>query len=156
MGNDKITRTQSKSKSSKCCSSPSSASTTDLTWGLIFLIYFFTVPLHKAYLSHTYRQLCSECSVLPLMGSVNSQLRAFCRNPVTLVTGSKLHAGRCHKPGPLMEGLVPVGILGYGLGQITVLRLPDHCAMLRVAPLWWTTQLKISRFFWMHLQQPCP
>lgn len=60
------------------------------------------------------------------------------------------------KPGPLMEGLVPVRILGCGPGQITVLELDGHCAMLREASLWCTTQLKTSRFFWRHLQQPCP
>lgn len=60
------------------------------------------------------------------------------------------------RAGPLMECLVPVRILGFGPGQITVLQLDDHCAMLMEASPWWTMQLNTSRFFWRHLRQLCP
>lgn len=39
------------------------------------------------------------------------------------------------KSGPLVEGLVPAGILRFGLGQITVLQPADPCAMLKEASL---------------------
>lgn len=40
--------------------------------------------------------------------------------------------------------------------QITVSQLADHCAMLMEASLRRSTQLKTSKFFWRHLQQPWP
>lgn len=55
-----------------------------------------------------------------------------------------------------MEGLVPVRILGFGPGQITVSQPADHCAVLMETSLWWSTQLKTFKIFWRHLQQPWP
>ena len=90
------------------------------------------------------------------MGGMNSQLTAFCMHPVGLVTGNELHVGRWHAAWFFDGRFSSCQDFRIWPKTNNCLTVDDRCGMLMEASLWWTTQLKTSRFFGRHLQHPCP